>query len=54
MLLNEKLNDTAQNILFEESAHMFERVINGMATIGSTKILFEVFYGEKSKIVGFS
>ena len=52
VLLNEKLNDTAQRILWEEAVHMCECVTNGMATTGSTTSPFEIFYGEKPKIIG--
>ena len=36
ILLNAKLNDTAQNILWEEAVHTCKRVRNSMATTGST------------------
>ena len=54
MLLNAKLNDTSQKILWAESVHTCERVINSMATTGSTKSPSENFYGEKPNIVGSS
>ena len=37
MLLKAKLNDIAQKMLWEEAANTCERVINNMATTGSTK-----------------
>ena len=42
MMLNAKLNDTAQKILWEEDIHMCKRVRNSMATTGSTKTTFEI------------
>ena len=47
MMLNVKLNDTAQKILWEEDIHMCKRVRNSMATTGSTKSTFEYFYEKK-------
>ena len=47
MLLNTKLNDTAQKIIRTETVHMRKRMRNSMATTGSTKILFEIIHGEK-------
>ena len=52
MLINEKLNYTAQKIMWAEAVHTCKRVRNSMATTGSTKIPFEIFYGEKPKIIG--
>ena len=37
MLLNEKLNDTAKKMLWEEAVHMCERVQKSMATTGKYK-----------------
>ena len=51
-LLNKKLNDTAQNILWAEAVHICQPVIHSMATTGSTTSLFGNFYGEKPKIIG--
>ena len=52
MMLNAKLNDTAQIILWAETFHRCKRVRNSLATTGSTTIPFGNFYGEKPKIVG--
>ena len=52
VLLNAKWNDIAQKILWAEAVHTCERVRNSMETIRSTKIPFEIFYGEKLKIIG--
>ena len=52
MLLNAKLNDTAEKMLWEEAVHTYKRVRNSMATTGSTTSLFEDFYGGKPKIIG--
>ena len=53
IILNEKLNDIAQKMLWSEAVHMCKRVRNNMATTSSTNIPFEIFYGEQPKIVGF-
>ena len=39
-------------MLWEEAVHMCERVQKNKETKGSTKSPFEIFYGEKSKIIG--
>ena len=52
MLLNAKLNDIAQKMLREEAVHTCKRVINSMATMGSTTSPFENIYGENPKIIG--
>ena len=52
MLLNEKLNYTAQKMLWVEAVHTCKRVRNSMDTKGSTTIPFGNFYGEKPKIIG--
>ena len=52
MLLNLKLNDTYQKILWGEAVNMCKCVQNSMATTGSTKCPFGIFYGEKLKIFG--
>ena len=52
MLLNAKLNDTVQKMLWEEAVHTCECVINSMSTTGSTESPFIIFYGEKTKIIG--
>ena len=46
MLLNEKLNNTVQKMLWLESVNMFKNMLNSMATTGSTKKPFDTFYGE--------
>ena len=51
MLINAKLNDTAQEILWAEAVRTCERVRNSMAATGSTTSPFEIFYGEKPKII---
>ena len=51
MLLNAKLNDIAQKMLWAESIHTCERVINNMATTGSTTSPFKKIYGDKPKII---
>ena len=45
MLLNVKLNDTAHKMIQAEVVHTCERVLNSMATTGSTRISFEIFNG---------
>ena len=52
MLLNAKLNDTAQKFLWKGYVHTCERIQNIMATEVSMQSLFEMFYGEKPKIFG--
>ena len=52
MLLNAKLNDTDQKILWAEAVHMCKRVRNSMANTGSTTSPFKTFYGEKPKMIG--
>ena len=52
MLLNAKLNDTAQKMLLAEAFHTCKCVRNSMSTTGSTTSPFEIFYGEKLKIIG--
>ena len=52
MLLNAKLNDTAQKFIRAETVHMRKIVRNSMETTGSTKRPFKIFYGEKLKIIG--
>ena len=45
MLLNAKLNDESQKILWAEAIYTCERVQNSMTTTGSTGSPFGVFYG---------
>ena len=52
MLVNAKLNDADQKMLWAEAVHTCKPVINSMADTGSTTSLFEIFYGEKPKIIG--
>ena len=52
MILNTKLNGTAQKMLCMETIHMYEHIQNSMATTGSTESPFENFYGETLKIIG--
>ena len=52
MMLNAELNDTALKILWADSIHMYKRVINSMATTGSTTSPFKNFYGENTEIIG--
>ena len=52
MLLNDKLNDTAQKMLWEEVVYTYERLRYSMATTGSTTSTFKIFYVEKPKIIG--
>ena len=52
MLLNAKLNDTAEKMLWEEAVHTYKLVRNSMAAMGSTTSPFEDFYGGKPKIIG--
>ena len=51
MLLNAKLNDTAQKMMLEKAAHICKCVQNSMPPTGSTKIPYEIYYGEKPKII---
>ena len=53
MLLNKKLNDKDQKILWEKEVNTCESVRNGMATTRSTNIPSKHFYGENPKIIGF-
>ena len=52
MLLNEKLNEDAQIILWAEAVQMCKLVRNSMATTDSTTRPFENLYGEKPNIIG--
>ena len=51
MLLNKKINETDQKIMWAEAVHTCKCVIKSMATIGSTTSPFGHFYGEKPKII---
>ena len=44
MLMNAKLNNTAEKIMWEEAVHTFKRVRNSMDTTESTKSPFEICY----------
>ena len=52
MMLNVKLNDTAQKIPRAEYVHVCKRVRNSMATTDSTTSLFRISQGENPKIIG--
>ena len=52
MMLNVKLNDTAQKILWEEDIHMCKRVRNSMANTGSTTSPLKNINRKKLKIIG--
>ena len=52
MLLNAKLNDADHKILWVKVVHTCKRVRKIMATNNSQKIPFEIFYGEKPRIIG--
>ena len=52
MIINAKLNDTDQKMMWSEVVHMYEGVQNSMDTTGSTEIPFIDFHEEKSNIIG--
>ena len=52
MILNVKLNETTQKMMWTDAIHAYERVINSMANMSSTKSPFKIFHGEKPKIIG--
>ena len=52
MLINAKLNDTDQKMIWTEALHMCKRTRKIMDTTGSKKIPFENIHGEKPKIIG--
>ena len=52
MMLNAKLNDAAQKLLWAEAFHTCKHVRNSMATMDSTTSPFGNFYRENSKIIG--
>ena len=52
MILNAKLNDTAQETLWTEAVNMSKRVIKSIATKGNKKSPFGNFYGENPNIIG--
>ena len=49
MLLNAKINETAQKMLCTEAVHTCKRIRKSMATTGSTKIPSINVYGEKTR-----
>ena len=49
MLMNAKLNDTDHKMLCSEGFHTHGRIRKSMPTTGSTKIIFENFYGENRR-----
>ena len=52
MLLNTKLNEIDKKLLWADTVYKCERIRNSMDTTGSRNITFEIFFGEKLKIVG--
>ena len=50
VLLNTNLNDTSQKMVWVEAVHTYKCVRNSIVITSSTKIPFEIFYGEKHKI----
>ena len=52
MLINTKLNEKAQEMLWKESIHMYKHVRNTMYTTVNTTSPFKKIYGEKPKIFG--
>ena len=53
MLINAKLNDAAQKILWEEAVHACKRIRNSIATTGINTSPLENIYGENPKIIVF-
>ena len=53
MLINAKLNDAAQKILWEEAVHACKHIRNSIATTGITTSPLENVYGENPKIIVF-
>ena len=51
MLLNAKLNDTAQKMLWTEAVHTGKHIRKIMSTTGSIKNPFTIFYEEKLNII---
>ena len=49
MMINAKLNYTAQKMLWTEAVNMCDRVRNSMANTGSTKSTFKNIYGENRR-----
>ena len=45
MLLNAKLNDTDQKMLWSEAVHTYRGIQNSISITGSTKSPFEILYG---------
>ena len=52
MILNLKLNDTAQKIMWAEAVHTCELARNSTATTCSKNNPFQIFYGDKTKMIG--
>ena len=52
MLLNAKLNGTAHKLLLANNFHMCKHARNSMTTTIITKSQFEMFYGDKPKVIG--
>ena len=51
IILDAKLNDTAQKMMWTEAVHTYERVQNNIANTGSNKSPFEIFYMDKPNII---
>ena len=51
ILLNAKLNDTDQKMLWSEVVHMYKGVQNSISTTGSTGSPFENLYEEKPNTI---
>ena len=52
MIINAKLNDTYQKMMWSEVVHMHKGIQNSMATTGITEIPFVNFHEEKPNIIG--
>ena len=51
MILNKKLNDTDQKIMWSEAVHTYEGVQNSISSTGRTEISFENFHEERPNII---
>ena len=52
ILINSKLNDRAQKMMWAEAVNKLERVRNSMSTTGSTTSPFKIIYGKNPNIIG--
>ena len=52
MIINVKLKQLTDKMLWEEAVHTCKCVRNSMLATNSQKSLFEMFYGEKPNIIG--